>query len=213
MRISNKRSKIKFLFCLFLLFSVAASAQVKLGLKLAPVIISNRVVNDAQTAKNDGSVVKMSIGLIADKPLAETYMLSSGLVYVPKRAAFRDADLGFSEEYNVQYLQIPMTVKLFTNEVAPDLKVYFQVGAGLEIKVFDEALDPSYNLVESFNPVDIPVILASGIEYRAGLSTTIFAAFSYQRGLTNVINQTTSATIDDLAVRSTVVSIDLGVKF
>ncbi len=201
------------LFCSFILFSAAASAQVRLGLKLAPVIVSNRAANDAQTANNDGSVVKMSIGLIADKPLAETYLLSSGLVYIPKRAAFRDSDLAIKEEYNVQYLQIPLTVKLFTNEVAPDLKVYFQIGGGLEIKVFDEPLDPTYTLVESFNPVDIPVILASGIEYRAGLSTTIFAAFSYQRGLTNVINQTTSATIDDLAVRSTVVSIDLGVKF
>ena len=200
------------LFCVFILFSVAASAQVKLGLKLAPVIVSNRAANDSLTAENDGSVVKMSVGLIADKSFAETYMISTGLIYVPKRSAFRDSRLGVLEEYNVQYLQIPLTVKLFTNEVAPDLKVYFQVGGALEIKVFDEPLDPTYSLIEKFNPVDVPVILATGIEFRAGLSTTIFAAFSYQRGLTNVI-KTPAASIDDLAIRSTVASIDLGVKF
>lgn len=203
----------KILFFSLILFSTAATAQVQLGLKLAPVIVSNRVTNDSLTAKNDGSSVKMSIGLIADKPLSDNYMLSSGLVYVPKRAAFRDPNLGLNEEYNVQYLQIPLTVKLFTNEIAPDIKVYFQVGGALEIKVFDEPLDPSYTLIDKFNPIEIPVILASGVEYRAGLSTTIFAAFSYQRGLTNVVNEVSVPTADDLAIRSTVVSIDLGVKF
>ncbi|MEP5610667.1 MAG: porin family protein [Cyclobacteriaceae bacterium] len=212
MKIFSKRSMRNILFCAFIFFSVAASAQVQLGLKLAPVIVSNRAANDSLTAKNDGSVVKMSIGLIADKSFADNYMISSGLIYIPKRSAFRDSRLGVTEEYKVQYLQIPLTVKLFTNELAPDLKVYFQVGGALEIKVFDEPLDPSYTLIEKFNPVDVPVILAAGIEYRAGLSTTIFAAFSYQRGLTNVI-KTGAASIDDLAIRSTVISIDLGVKF
>ena len=117
------------------------------------------------------------------------------------------------EEYNVQYLQIPVSVKLFTNEVAPDLKVYFQVGTGLEIKVFDEAIEPEFTGVESFNPIDIPVILGSGIEYRAGLSTTIFGGISYQRGLVNTINQVNNPVLEDLAVRNTIVSFDIGVKF
>lgn len=202
-----------FLFCFFFLFSVAASAQAQLGLRLAPVIAANRVANDAQTANNDGSVIKMSIGLIADKPLADTYMLSSGLIYLPKRAAFRDADLDIMEEYNIQYLQIPVTLKLFTNEVAPDMKIFFQIGGGLELKVFDEPLDPTYTLVESFNPIDIPVILGTGIEFRAGISTTLFGGISYQRGLTNVVNQVTDTSIEDLAVRNTIVSFDFGVKF
>ena len=203
----------KFLLLTLVLLSIGTSAQVKLGLKVAPIFISNRVSNDAQTADHDGSVAKFSIGLTVDNPFADTYLLSSGLVYVPKRVAFRDQDLGVMEEYNVQYLQIPLTVKLFTNEVAPDMKVYFQVGGGLEFKVFDEALDPTYNLVESFNPVDIPVILGMGVEYRAGLSTTLYGGITYQRGLTNSLNQVTNPSVEDLMVRNTVLSIDFGVKF
>lgn len=203
----------KFLLFTLVLVSFGASAQVKLGLKVAPIFISNRVSNDAQTAENDGSVTKFSIGLTVDNPFADTYLLSSGLIYVPKRVAFRDPDLGIMEEYNVQYLQIPVTVKLFTNEVAPDMKVYFQVGGGLEFKVFDEALDPDYNLVESFNPIDIPVILGMGVEYRAGLSTTLYGGVTYQRGLTNSLNQVTDSSVEDLMIRNTVLSIDFGVKF
>lgn len=203
----------KFLLLTLVLVSFGASAQVKLGLKVAPIFISNRVSNEAQTADHDGSVTKFSIGLTVDKPFADAYLLSSGLVYVPKRVAFRDSDLGIIEEYNVQYLQIPLTVKLFTNEVAPDMKVYFQIGGGLEFKVFDEPLDPDYNLVETFNAVDIPVILGAGVEYRAGLSTVLYGGISYQRGLTNSLNQVTDTSVEDLMVRNTVVSIDFGVKF
>ncbi|MEP1115855.1 MAG: porin family protein [Ekhidna sp.] len=187
-------------------------AQVKLGLKLAPVISSNRAKNDAQTVENDGSKLKFSVGLIADKTLSDTYFLSSGLMYLPKQVAFRNADGTVEEEYTIQYLQLPVTLKLFTNELAPDFKAYLQVGSGLEIKVFDEPGDPSFVTVEKFTPIDIPVILGAGIEYRAGINTTLFGGFSYQRGLVNVVNEAATG-FGDLQLRSTIFSIDLGVKF
>ncbi|WP_436514634.1 porin family protein [Ekhidna sp. To15] len=202
----------KFLFLLLILSSVASMAQVKLGLKLAPVISSNRAKNDLQTVENDGSKMKFSIGLVADKTLSDTYYLSSGLIYLPKRIAFRSADGTVEEEYKLQYLQIPATLKLFTNELAPDMKAYLQVGTALEIKVFDEAEDPSFVNIEKFTPIDIPVILGAGIEYRAGINTTLFGGFSYQRGLINAVNEA-SAAFEDLQLRNTIFSIDFGVKF
>lgn len=209
---------MKQFFFLFLFITVlAGSAQTKLGLKLAPVIASNRATNDAQSVDNDGSKLKLSVGLVVDKPLADNYFLSTGLFYVPKRAAFRTSDNLVREEYKMQYLQIPATLKLFTNEIAPDFKVYFQVGAGIDIKVFDEPEDPNNFAVQKFNPVDVSVILGSGVEYRAGINTTIFAGISYQRGLSNVVKETDAITLaaeyQDLQIRNTIVSIDLGVKF
>lgn len=202
----------KFLFLLLIIVASTVQAQVKLGLKLAPVISANRAVNDTQTVKNNGSQMKFSIGLIADKTLSDTYFLSSGLIYLPKRAAFRASGNTIKEEYKLQYLQIPLTLKLFTNEIAPDLKGYLQVGSGLEIKVFDEKTDPSFTIIKNFTPVDIPVILGAGIEFRAGINTTLFGGFSYQRGLVNVVSETTAGS-DDLQIRNTILSIDLGVKF
>lgn len=206
----------KFLFISLILFSMASYAQTNISLKFAPLISSNRVTNDQLDAENDGTSFKFSLGVVVDQPLSDTYSFSSGLIYVPKRVAFIEKDtagVSFTEEYKTQYLQIPLTLKLFTNEVAPDVKVFFQIGAGLEFKVFDEKEDPSYNAIEKFAAFDIPVILGSGIEYRAGINTTLFAGVSYQRGLTNVINSTNLGLYDDLEVRNTVVSFDLGVKF
>lgn len=188
-------------------------AQTKLGLKLAPIASSNRATNDSLSVESNGSKMNISIGLIVDKALTDTYYLSTGLVYIPKRVAFGYSDPAIEdEEYNLQYLQIPISLKLFTNEVAPDLKVFFQVGTGLEFKVFEERADPSHFIVEKFNAIDLSVLLGSGIEYRAGINTTLFGGFSYQRGLTNVVAE--PATLyEDLQLRSTIFSIDLGVKF
>lgn len=208
---SKQRLMKKFLFCFLIACSLFSFGQTKLGLKLAPAITSNRVTNDAQTFENDGSSLKLSVGLVVDKPLSDTYFLSSGITYLPKQVAFRNDTL--AEEYRAQYLQIPVSLKLFTNEVAPDFKVYFQVGTGLEIKVFDEPVEPEFDLVDSLNPIDFSVILGTGVEFRAGLSTTLFGGISYQRGLINAISSTTVPGTDDLQVRNTVVSIDFGVKF
>ena len=201
----------KFFFLLLLFSALGISAQTKLGLKLSPVITSNRVTNEAQSVDNDGSKLKLSIGLVVDKPLTESYFLSSGLIYVPKRAAFR-VTADSTEEYTLQYLQIPATVKMFTNEIAPDIKVYFQVGGALELKVFDEPTEPDFDDIVKFNPIDFSVILGSGVEYRAGINTIIFGGISYQRGLANVVNETIAGA-EDLQIRNTIVSIDLGVKF
>ena len=197
---------------LFLILCSGAMAQIKLGLKLAPVVAANRAKNDAQTVENDGSKMKFSVGLVADKTLSDTYFLSSGLIYLPKRVAFRDASGTIEEEYKLQYLQIPATLKLFTNEIAPDVKGFLQIGSALEILVFNEEEDPSYTTVEKFTPIDIPVILGAGIEFRAGINTAIFGGFSYQRGLVNVVNGAADG-FGDLQLRNTVFSIDLGVKF
>ncbi|WP_424962756.1 porin family protein [Ekhidna sp.] len=202
----------KFIFSLLIFASLGSMAQIKLGLKLAPVIAANRAKNDAQTVENDGSKMKFSVGLIADKTLSDTYFLSSGLIYLPKRVAFRDATGTIEEEYKLQYLQIPATLKLFTNEIAPDLKGFLQIGSALEILVFNEEEDPSYTTVEKFTPIDVPVILGAGIEFRAGINTAIFGGFSYQRGLVNVVNGAADG-FGDLQLRNTVFSIDLGVKF
>ena len=117
----------------------------------------------------------------------------------------------------IQYLQIPATLKLFTNELAPDLKGYLQIGSALEILVFNEPEDPDFERIDKFTPIDIPVIIGAGVEFRAGINTTLFGGFSYQRGLINVVGETSTpvggAGVDNLQIRSTVFSIDLGVKF
>ena len=203
--------------------STPVFSQVKLGLKFSPVIANSRIEfsSDSLNVENDGSSFRFALGLVADKQLTETYFLSTGLFVVPKRVGISvSPDAGgtqIKEEYFLQYLQIPISLKLFTNEIKPDLSIYFQVGGAFEIKLNDRPAEDDYAngyLDEEFKGVDGNAMIGIGTEYRAGINTILFAGFTYQRGLFNSLKGTGPAAFNsDLVIRNNVFMIDLGVKF
>ena len=190
-----------------------AYAQTKLGLKIAPIITNNRVTNEKQDIKSDGSHLNFSMGLIMDMPLTETYYFSSGIIYIPKQTSIMSAD-SLKEEYKLQYIQLPIALKLFTNEIKPNLNMFFKVGGSIDIKVFDMPSQPNFTLIEKFNPLEINLIAGIGSESRLDVNTVVFASFTYQRGLTNIVNKTRDSDFSKgLSIRNTVLALNFGVKF
>lgn len=213
----NKKVFFTAVFTLFL--AVTAVAQVNLSLKFAPLISSNRVTfsSDTLSIDRDGTNPRLSVGLLVDKVLTDTYSFSTGLVYLPKGVsvvanARNGGSFGATEEYRLQYLQVPLTFKLFTNEVTQGMRIYFQVGGAMEILINNEPKEDTYFMIEEFNFLDFSVILGGGVEYKLGPSTVLYGGLSYQRGLLDVVNETI-AFEDELQIRNTVVSLDLGIKF
>lgn len=219
--------KILLLFILLAGAAASTSAQSKLGLKFSPAISSNRVslVDSLYDAEALSAQFKFSLGLIYDHEITETYFFSTGIIFVPKYFGVEVSDDPNGQggelpdnpvqDYRLNYLQVPVTLKLFTNEIQPDMKVFFQVGGAAEFKVFDEPLEEAYDLIESFRVLDATIIFGGGLEYRAGVNTTLFGGITYQRGLVNAVKE---ANFDfqrneGLYVRNTVVSLDIGIKF
>ena len=199
------------------LFTVffAAHAQLKLGLKFAPVISSNRVEIDSETYDVDKiqSSVKFSLGLIADKSFSDSYYFSTGLLIMPKVVGFSlidEAGMINTEKYNLQYLHIPVSLKLFTNELRPDLNIFFQIGGALELKLDDKASDDDYDAINNFTPVDAVAMIGAGAEYKIGINTVIFTDFIYQQGLVNVVQSNLHPTLE---IRNTIFAIEFGIKF
>lgn len=207
------------------LFVFTAQAQSKLGLKFSPIISSNRIALIDQTydIKPDAAGAKFSLGLIYDHELTDTYYISTGLILVPKKIGFSispevpaDSTLalsGVAEEYNLTYLQIPVSLKLFTNEIIPDGRIFFQVGMAGEIKVSDLPVKEEYTQIEKFKGFDTSVLFGGGFEYRAGINTTLFFDVCYQRGLSNVVKTLETNFEEELFIRSSILSIDFGIKF
>jgi len=212
------------LIVLFSLLLFTAKSQSKLGLKFSPAISSNRVslVDSVYDVEPVGSAFKFSLGLIYDHELTETYFISTGLIFVPKYVGVEViAEPGEggtipaepTQEYRLNYLQIPISLKLFTNEIQPDTRIFFQVGIAPEIQVFNEPVEEEYDLIEEFRGFDTTILFGGGVEYRAGINTTLFASITYQRGLSNTIKTLKEDFEEDLFVRSTLVSLDIGIKF
>lgn len=208
--------KILFAFaCLFI--GHLSYAQPKIGLTFAPGVSLNRVKDKSGSSTIDvskyESAFRFKFGLEADFMLTETYAFSTGIFYAPKRLGitYVDGTTTRTEEYRIQYVQIPITMKLYTSEIQPDIKAFFHLGFLFEIKAFDEPYDESYDLVDEFEFFDVAFQFGMGIEYGAGVNSILYAGIYYDRGLVNVIKR--SNTTDDIVAKIDMVNLRLGIKF
>ncbi len=205
----------KLLFSAILLISVASvHAQVKFGLKAAPTLSFNRVEgnSDVTSYNPDGLGLRMQLGPIIDFEFKENHYFSTGVIFATKRVGLNVSTNNTPErieDYSLHYLQIPLTLKLFTEEVGLDKKIYFQVGGTLDVRTKGET-EPN-DFVTKFNFMDASALLAVGIEYGFGIDTKLFGGIIYQRGLFNVINE--SATSDDWKVQNDLLGLEFGITF
>ncbi|MBC3540462.1 porin family protein [Rufibacter sediminis] len=216
------------LFC----FSQEASAQVEIGVKVSPSVTSTRTIaKDQYNFKNDGAGVGFGLGVIADYFFGTNYAFSSGLLYNVKggEVAYNytqnvdgvTTNKSGSDDINLQYLEIPLTLKLFTNEVAPETRLYFQAGGSLNTmlaaKVNDKKVEDSSGdkYTKRFNTFEIGAVLGAGAEWQLGQSTKVFGGLSYHRGLTDVDDNYYSGTFGDKKVelKNNSFALDFGIKF
>ena len=208
-------------FILCLVLGTSAYAQPKIGLTFSPSAVINRVKFRADDAKvsNNGSAFAFKIGLAVDFDIASNYAFSTGLTYAPKKVGYLIDPLDASieeESYNLQYLQIPLIMKLYTNEVVPDVKGFFQLGILAEIKIFSEPSEEAYTFIEEFKPYDTSLVLGVGAERDSGASTVLYAAIVYNRGLINIINklgENNAGIAEGLTSKLNMISLQLGIKF
>jgi hypothetical protein len=205
------KNKFKLSFCL-LLFAFSLQAQqrnFKLGLRFAPGLSMTRVqdINSSDFIKvtNGASKFRFSGGLAGDFYFARNYAFYSGFWYTAQNAGIKvDFDSSGTAEsmetaVNIQTIQIPVSLKFFTNEVATDAKLYFVVGGSgsLHIKKIETnqiaKINSSRikvsNAPDAYTLGDLGLLLGGGIEYRLGDATSVFGGITYSRGLTNIASK------------------------
>lgn len=202
------------LLLFFALSYVDSFAQLKLGVQMSPTLSFNRIDDDDAQVGFDNSGIggRLIAGAVADYMFQENYYFSTGIFFVPKRVGLETSTDPVAESYRLHYLQVPVSVKLFTNEVTLDTRIYFQVGFTLDLKILEDNLSEDTQYIERFGPVDSSLLLGTGAEYQIGYSTIVYGGFSYRRGLANVVRTPADIT-GDLQVKNDLFSLDLGVKF
>lgn len=225
----------KILFALLLLGATAgtASAQVEIGLKLSPSIAYLRA-DSPQEYNFQAEKVKLGIGggLVIDYFFGQNYAFGTGLQLTSKGGTIKytrsfnavdpnDPAISGQEatqRIGLQYLEVPVTVKLFTNDITTDTKLYFQVGGqlgGLLTARIDG--DKFYRGAEKsrkhFIIPDVGLLGGLGAEYQVGQSTKIFAGLSYRHGLVNIDSYFDDLGYRDVTLKNGEVALDLGIKF
>jgi len=195
-----------------------SNAQTKLGLKINPAIISQRVSfdSDSWSVGKGSSAFNISAMLFADIAISENYFFSTGLGYTSKRVNLKATpEYGattYSKRYNIQYVQLPATIKMYTNEIALDKKLYFQVGPLFEIAVHNKETNKDLKIIDKFQPFDISLLFATGVEIQLAPQTSVMLGINYTRGLVNIAKDSAEG-IDKATIKNDLYSLEMAIRF
>ncbi len=216
--------------------------KLKIGFKFSPNITLNEVEGskDFKDLNASGINLKMSLGPILDLYFAEKYAFSTGLWYTVKGTSYAvgsnfynnilfdefplstDEKVGNKAAYNIQYLQIPLSLKIFSDGVMSDAPVYLQFGGVVDLKITEKPISKTDNPLfqysqrvgnqpSLFNVADVGLLLGLGFERRIGGSDDSFIfGIQYQRGLTEINN---TKAYKDLVTKNSLIQLELGLKF
>lgn len=204
-----------FVTAILIISVVSVQAQVRFGFKAAPQVAFNRLLTSGDTYdfEGNGSSLKLLLGPTFDIPFRENHFFSTGLWFSSKQAAFKVTNQttgnSTSESHDLQYLQLPITLKLFTEEIGLDKKIYFQFGSTADFRL--QGILDNDGLLGQVDFMDFTALLASGMEYRLGVNTRLYAGFYYNRGFLNAVNKT--SVNEDWRMNNDTIGLEMGVTF
>lgn len=213
-----------------------ASAQVEIGLKVSPGITFLGVdAPSDNNLKSEGSRLGFGGGLVVDYFFGENYAFGTGLQFMSKGGsysyAFRDAlntapQSAGTTKLAIHYLELPLTVKLFTNEISSGARLYFQTGFSLAAPIgaringdkryVDPVTKQETTALQHVVFLDANFLASIGAEYALGQSTKTFVGLSYHRGLLNTdsyFDDERNPKLKDFVLKNNVFALDLGLKF
>lgn len=191
-----------FVFTTVNLFAQDAS-QLRLGLTAHPNFGFLKVEN----GKGNGMSTGFTYGLISDFEFAENYCFSTGLMvttingtgtilnYQPYHVV-GTPDADYNVKFKMQYIQIPLSIKLKTDEVN-DMKWFGQFGLTTDFRIsakqdVDRANTPIVEDAKATSNTKFfraAMIIGGGAEYRIGGKTSLLGGLTYSNGLTNIADK------------------------
>lgn len=221
---------MKHLALLVTILSVALSTQaqtVRFGLTASPVF-SFPYSLDA-SLENDGVKLGFSYGLLLDLAVDNNnrYAFHTGFLHTLTgvRVQQNITDTAgtvvqtLSQELKYQYVEIPLTMRLRTNEIGY-ITYWGQFGITPGILVanrYDQIGNPDPTGLLSFEnervpnaiPVNLALTIGGGIEYSLGGATSVLAGLMYQNGFTNIWNYDKADKDDRLSMRNITLRVGL----
>lgn len=203
--------KILVLVVLFFFANSVVEAQtevygrkVRLGFKLDPVFLNNLKPKD-NGLESDGSGFGFSYGLMADFMFrdgrgafasgVEVTHASASLKYTDdSKGLYRTVAAGQDQFYNLklQYLQIPLSIKLKTNPKNNMLfwgqfGTYFGalLGARMDYS-FGSTSGDKTKIIKETTPINMGMLIGVGGEYHVADKTDIFFGLGFENGFVDV---------------------------
>ena len=199
----------------FIIISTYSFGQWQIGVKVSPGITASRsvILGNTYTVDKNNSGMRFMAGIILDYEFQENYYFSTGINFIPKKIAYQisgpAASVNYNDVFNVQYLQLPITMKLYTNEIALDMRLYFQFGGLAEVNIHDNMDQLNNTFVTKISLFDVSIPVGAGVELKLGDNTSVFGGLVYHRGLMNIASQNLIS--KDYSLKMQFIGLEVGV--
>lgn len=195
----------------------------RLGLTASPTIGWVK----PQDGKSNGVNLGFSYGLLVDLNFARNYSFATGFTVTtingksteinPKpyyNAAAYPNPTAYDLKYMMQYIEIPMTVKLKTEKMG-DVRWYgqfglsndFNIGARQDVTLAGNKIVEDQGIRKQTNFYRAGLIVGAGLEYDIARSTSVTTGLTLNNGFTNISGDR------DKSVRNHYIGINLGLFF
>jgi len=225
----------KYIFVTILLFAVIAAfsqneskSKVRLGIIASPQL--TWLKPNINAAENDGTKLGFKFGLNMDYYFLENYSFSTALLINNSGGTIRyyGVDIpfiaddstchftnGVSVTYKIQYIEIPVTIKLKTNQIGY-YTFYGQFGLHPMINISakgnaNQQSVKNANISREVNYFNVGYQIGGGLEYEIGNSFTLSAGLIYSNGFTDVTTNTPGRKNDKTILNS--VTLQIGFLF
>jgi hypothetical protein len=215
----------KYIFIIILaLFSVSLFSQkTSFSIVMDPQITWLRT--ELENVKNDGVVFGFNGGLVLDRYFTENYAFSTGIslwqtggkllfteeTSIDFRDGTRTLEPNTSMTYKLQYLTIPLSLKLTSNQIGY-FSFFAQVGLNNHISVGKRGTVESMDLIRVGIPDEIrfysmSYFFGGGCEYSLGGNTSLLAGIYFTSGFLDI------TTSEDYRATLNALSLRIGVRF
>jgi len=175
--------------------------------------------SDVKSVESDGSKLGVNIGLNVDNFFADNYAVMSGVSInnVGGKLTFGEFERiktnggdtmltpGSTMEYKLQYINIPLGLKLKTNEIGYwTFFTHLGINSGINIKATGEVdnidLD-NQNISKEVALFNLGYYIGAGVEYSIGGKSAIVVGLTYTNGFIDITDGNDKVTLSNLAVR------------
>lgn len=158
-----------------------------------------------ENGKGDGTSLGFTYGLVGDFSFAENYSFSTGLTITTingksteiNPAPYHDTNnpalLPYNLKYKLQYIEIPLTVKLKTAKVGTvrwygqfGLSNDFNIGAKQDVEQGRTVIAEDRNIKDLTNFYRAGLILGAGGEFDLDTHTSVALGLTFNNGFTDI---------------------------
>lgn len=215
------------------IWSLSTSAQEEssfhFGLKAAPSIAWLKT--DTKEVSSNGSKFGFSYGLMTEFNFAKRYAFATGLDVAYRGGKLKsifsintgglDSTITTEATYKLQYVEIPLTLKLKTNEIGY-FTYYLQFGLSPGVcirgredyKTTGQSNGVSYgnsetdvDIKKDINNFNLSMIIGGGVEYTLSGSTNLLVGVTFNNGFLDVIDG------NELKANSNYLALTVGILF